>query len=95
VERKEEGGEEENNVGGGTWASREQETMMVNMTPRQTNLTPKLTPSPLTGHITPDGFPKRSLSMKGQRWKHVVVEGRGEEGVRNIEEMKPIYSEGG
>jgi len=55
VDRKEEGGEEENNAGGGTWASREQETMMVNMTPRQTNLTPRLTPSPLIDHITPDG----------------------------------------
>jgi len=68
---------------------------MVNMIPRQTNLTPRLTPSLLTDHITPDGFPKRPLSMRGQRWKHVVVEGRGEEGVRNCEEMKPIYREGG
>jgi len=24
--------------------------------------------------MTPDGFPKRPLSMKGQRWKHIVVE---------------------
>jgi hypothetical protein len=23
--------------------------------------------------MTPDGFPKRPLSMKGQRWKHIVV----------------------
>ena len=62
--RKEERGEEENNAGGGTWASREQETMMVNMTPKQTNLTSRLTPSPFTDHITPNGFPKRTLSMK-------------------------------
>ncbi|RHN49108.1 hypothetical protein MtrunA17_Chr7g0270961 [Medicago truncatula] len=48
--------------------------MMVNMTPRQTNLTPRLTPSLLTDHMTPNGFSKRPLSMKGQRWKHVVVE---------------------
>ena len=41
--RKEEGGEEENNDGEGTWASREQETMMVNLAPRHTNLKPKLT----------------------------------------------------
>jgi len=52
--------------------------MMVKLTPRQTNLTPKLTPSPLTDHMTPIGFPKRPISMKGQRWKHIVVEGRGE-----------------
>jgi len=62
--RKEEGGEEENNAGGGTTTSREQETMMVNMTPIQTNLTPRLTPSSFTDHITPDGFPKRPLSIK-------------------------------
>jgi len=67
VERKEGGGEEENNADGGTWVSREQETMMVNMTPRQTKLTPRLTPSSLADHITPDGFPKRPLSMKGRR----------------------------
>jgi len=24
--------------------------------------------------MTLDGFPKRPLSMKGQRWKHIVVE---------------------
>jgi len=30
----------------------------------------------LTDHITPDGFPKRPFSMKDQRWKHIVVEGR-------------------
>jgi hypothetical protein len=59
---------------GGTGASREQETMMVNMTPRQTNLRFKLTPTLLTDHMTPDAFPKRPLSMKGQRWKHIVVE---------------------
>jgi hypothetical protein len=59
---------------GDTRASREQETMMVNMTPRQTNLTPRLTPFLLTDHMTPDRFPKRPLSMKGQRWKHIVVE---------------------
>jgi len=53
--------------------------MMVKLTPRQTNLTPRLTPSLLTDHMTPDGFPKRPLSMKGQRWKHIVVEGRREE----------------
>jgi hypothetical protein len=29
--------------------------------------------------MTPDGFPKRHLSMKGQRWKHIVVEGIGED----------------
>jgi len=40
---EEDGGEEENNVGEGTKASREQETMMVSMTLRQTNLTPRLT----------------------------------------------------
>ena len=44
------------------------------MTPRQTNLTPRLIPSLLTDHMIPDGFPKRPLSMKGQRWKHIVVE---------------------
>jgi len=60
-------------------ASREQETMMVKLTPRQTNLKPRLTLSLLVDHITPDGFPKRPLSMKGQRGKHIVVEGRGEE----------------
>jgi len=43
---------------------------MVKLTPRQTNLTPRL---------TPDGFPKRPLSMTGQRWKHIVVEGIREE----------------
>jgi hypothetical protein len=59
---------------GGTGASREQETMMVNMTPRQTHLRFRLTPTLLTDHMTPDGFPKRPLSMKGQRWKHIVVE---------------------
>jgi len=53
--------------------------MMIKLTPGQTNLTPRLTPSLLTDHITPDGFPKRPLSVKGQRRKHVVVEGRGEE----------------
>ena len=47
------------------------------MTPRQTNLIPRLTPSLLTDHMTPDGFPKRPLSMKGQRWKHIVVEEKG------------------
>jgi len=59
---------------GGTGASREQETMMVKLTPRQTNLTPRLTPFLLTDHMTPDGFLKRLLSMKGQRWKYIVVE---------------------
>jgi len=44
------------------------------MTPRQTNLTARLTNSLLTDHMAPDGFPKRPLSMKGQRWKHIVVE---------------------
>jgi len=44
------------------------------MTPKQTNLTPRLTPSLLTDHMTLDGFSKRPLSMKGQRWKHIVVE---------------------
>ena len=62
--------------------------MMVNMTPKQTNLTPRLTPSLLTDHITLDEFSKRPLSMKGQRWKHIVVKGRGEEGVRSCEEMR-------
>jgi len=52
---------------------------MVKLTPRQTNLKPRLTLSLLVDHITPDGFPKRPLSMKGQRGKHIVVEGRGEE----------------
>jgi len=61
--------------------------MMVNMTPIQIKLIPRQIPSPLTDHITPDGFPKRPLYMKGQQWKHIVVEGRGEEGVRNYEEM--------
>jgi len=61
------GWEEETNAGGGTWASREQEIMMVNLRPKQTNMTPRQTPSPLTNHITPDGFSKRPLSMKGQR----------------------------
>jgi hypothetical protein len=36
------------------------------MTPRQTNLTPRLALTLLTDHMTPDGFPKRPLSMKGQ-----------------------------
>jgi hypothetical protein len=49
----------------------------------------------LTDHITPDGFPNRPLSMKVQRWKHIVVEGRGEEGVGNCDEMKAIYREEG
>jgi hypothetical protein len=48
--------------------------MMVILTPRQTNLIPRLTPSLLTDHTTPNGFSKRPLSMKGQRCKHVVVE---------------------
>jgi len=34
--------------------------------------------------MTLDGFPKRPLSMKGQRWKHIVVEGRREEGGRGL-----------
>ena len=72
--------------------------MMVKLTPRQTNLTPRLIPSLLTDHMTPNGFSKRPLSMKGQRWKHIVVEGIGEEekeeGVRNCEEMKHIYRGG-
>jgi hypothetical protein len=76
---------------GGTGASREQETMMVNMTLRQTNLTPRLTPSLLTDHMTPNGIPKRPLSMKGQRWKHIVVEEEKEEGMTCIEKMKHIY----
>jgi hypothetical protein len=46
--RKEVGGEEENNAGERTRASREQETMMVNLAPRQTNLRPRLT------NMTPD-----------------------------------------
>jgi len=29
--------------------------------------------------MTPGGFSKRHLCMKGQRWKHIVVEGRGGE----------------
>jgi len=53
--------------------------MMVKLTPRQIDLTSKPTPSSLTDHMTPNGFPKRPLSMKGQRWKHIVAEGRGEE----------------
>jgi len=69
---------------GGTGASSEQETMMVKLTPRQTNLTPRLTPSLLTDHMTPDGFLKRFLSMKDQRWKHIAVEGRGGEGGRGF-----------
>jgi len=47
--------------------------------------------------MTPDGFPKRPLSMKGQRWKHIVVEGIGEkekEGVNFFREMKHIYRGG-
>ena len=48
--------------------------MMVKLTPKQTNLTSRLTPSLLIGHMTRDGFPKRPLFMKGQRWKHIVVE---------------------
>nr|ABD32830.1 hypothetical protein MtrDRAFT_AC150440g15v2 [Medicago truncatula] len=48
--------------------------MMVNMTPMQTNLTPRQTPSLLTDHITPGEFPNRPLCMKGQRWNHIVVE---------------------
>jgi len=51
-ERKEGGWEVETNAGGGTMASREQETMMVKLTPRQTNLKPRLTSSLLTDHIT-------------------------------------------
>ena len=60
-------------------------------------LTPRLTPSLLTYHMTPDGFSKRPLSMKGQRWTHIDVEGRGEEekeGVNFFEEMKHIYRGG-
>jgi len=34
------------------------------------------------------------LSMKGQRWKHIIVEGRGEEGVAIFEKMKAIYRGG-
>jgi len=72
--------------------------MMVKLTPRQINLTPRLIPSLFTDHMTSDEFPKRPLSMKGQRWKHIVVEGIGEEekeeGVRNCEEMKHIYRGG-
>jgi len=52
---------------------------MFKLTPRQTNLIPKQTPTPLTDHMTPDGFSKRPLFMKGQRCKHILVEGRGEE----------------
>jgi len=36
--------------------------------------------------MTPDGFPKRPLSMKSQRWKHIDVEEEkrvGEVYVRN------------
>jgi len=44
----------------------------------------------LTNHTTPDGFSKMPLSMKGQRWKHIVVKGRGEEGVTIFEKMKAI-----
>jgi len=29
--------------------------------------------------MNPDEFPKRPLSMKGQRWKRIVVEGIGED----------------
>jgi len=47
---KEDEGEEENNVGDGTKASREQETMMVNLAPRHTNLRPRLT------NMTHDGL---------------------------------------
>ena len=68
---------------------------MVKLTPRQTNLIPRLTPSLLTDHMTLHEFLKRHLSMKCQRWKHIIVEGRGEEGVRNCEDLKPIYKEGG
>ena len=32
--------------------------------------------------------------MKGQRWKHIVLEGRGEEGVTTSEKMKAIYRGG-
>ena len=32
--------------------------------------------------------------MKGQRWKHIIVEGRGEEGVAIFEKMKAIYRGG-
>jgi len=32
--------------------------------------------------------------MKGQRWKHIVVEEK-EEGVKFFKEMKPIYRGGG
>jgi len=49
----------------------------------------------LTDHIAPDGFPKRPLSMKGQRWKHIIVEEEKEEGVKIFEEMKHIYRGGG
>jgi len=68
--------------------------MMVKLTPIHTNLTPRLTPSLLTDHMTPDGFSKRPLSMKGQRWKHIVVEEEKEEGVTIFEKMKAVYRGG-
>jgi len=68
---------------------------MVKLMPKQTNLTSRLIPSLLTDHMTPDGFPKRPLSMKGQRWKHIIVEEEKEEGVKIFEEMKHIYRGGG
>jgi len=41
--------------------------MIVKLTPRQAL-------SLLTDHMTLDGFSKRPLFIKGQRWKHIVVE---------------------
>jgi len=64
-------------VGGGGGAtevrfvSGVKETLVVNVTPRQTVLRCSALPSSLTGHITPE-FPKYSRFMIGQRWKHIV-----------------------
>jgi len=61
---------------------------MVNLAPKQTNLAPKQTvllcsvsSFPLTIHTIPK-FSKYPLFMKDQRWKHIVVEGRGAKSVR-------------
>jgi len=82
-----EGGRRKGWWGIGGWGnvsflSRAKETLIVNLASKQINLTSKqivllcsTPPFPLTVHTIPE-FPKLPLFMKGQRWKHVVVEGR-------------------
>jgi len=70
--------------------SRVKDTWLVNFAPRQINLTPRqitllfsVLPSSLTVHTIPE-FPKRPIFMIGQRWKHIVAEGRGGESGNRI-----------